>query len=383
MSGREAFASVAVVGAFNTRQARRLSEHTSETLAVEAIRGALADAGIAPGEVDGLVVDLLDRSLVSSYFARQLGGRPCWTGEGLGIAGVLEAAQAIACGLCEVAVVASAQAGIYSDRAATAPWTRPEHEFTACWGLYTAVEFALIARRHMHLYGTTPAQLAAVAATVRTHGARNPAAVMSGGDVSVDDVLGSRMVADPFHLLDCSITSEGGAAIVLASKERAADLDAPSVAILGGALERMGQGYTTIPEWDRHGRVGAAAAARAFGMAGLSPADVDVCEFYDPFSFEVIRQLEVFGFCGEGEGGAFVEGGRIAVGGELPICTDGGTLSFSQPGSAQMLQKVVAGVEQMRGRCGDRQVAGAEVALITNGGAGALFTDVLLLGAGG
>src|SRR5262249_20206459 len=151
---------------------------------------------------------------------------------------------------------------------------------------------------HMHLYGTRPEQLAAVAATIRTHGARNPSAVMGNRPpVTVEDVLGSRMVADPFHLLDCSITSEGGCGVVLTTAERAADLDAPALHLLGGGLEKMGQGYTTVPEWDRHGRVGAGAAKRAFGQAGLTQSDVDVCELYDPFSFEIIRQLEVFGFC--------------------------------------------------------------------------------------
>jgi acetyl-CoA acetyltransferase len=198
----------------------------------------------------------------------------------------------------------------------------------------------------------------------------------------VEDVLASRMIADPFHLLDCSITSEGGAAVVLTSTARAADLDAPSIRILGGALERMGQGYTTAPEWDRHGRVGAMAARHAFGQAGLTPNDVDFCELYDPFSFEIIRQLEVFGFCAEGEGGPFIEGGRLALDGALPTCTDGGTLSFSHPGSAQMLQKVVAAADQIRGRAGERQLDAPGIGLVTNGGAGALFTDVLLLGAG-
>ena len=116
-------------------------------------------------------------------------------------------------------------------------------------------------------------------------------------------------------------------------------------------------------------------------MCGLRPSDVDVCEFYDPFSFEIIRQFEAFGFCGEGEGGAFVLDGTIEVGGRYPVTTDGGLMSFSHAGAqAQMLQRPIRGAQQMRGECPTRQVEGAAVALCSGGGAGALFTDVLLLG---
>jgi acetyl-CoA acetyltransferase len=118
-------------------------------------------------------------------------------------------------------------------------------------------------------------------------------------------------------------------------------------------------------------------------MAGLGPEDVDVGELYDPFSFEIIRQLEAFGFCGEGEGGAFVDAGHIGPDGRLPVTTDGGTMSFSHAGiNAQMLQRVIRGVQQVRGTCATRQVPGAEVALCTNGGSGALFCDVMLVGSG-
>jgi acetyl-CoA acetyltransferase len=127
--------------------------------------------------------------------------------------------------------------------------------------------------------------------------------------------------------------------------------------------------------------VGADAAKAMFAMAGLGPGDVDVAELYDPFSFEIIRQLEAFGFCGDGEGGAFVEDGHIAAGGRLPITTDGGTMSYSHAGlNVQMLQRVIRGVLQLRGECVTIQVPDAEVALCSNGGSGALFNDVMLLG---
>jgi acetyl-CoA acetyltransferase len=129
------------------------------------------------------------------------------------------------------------------------------------------------------------------------------------------------------------------------------------------------------------GRVGERAGSEAFRDAGIGAADVDVAELYDPFSFEIIRQMEVFGFCGAGEGGPFVEAGNIGPGGAIPVTTDGGTMSFSHAGIIpQLLQRVIRGVLQLRNQCATMQVPGAEVALCTNGGSGALFTDVLLLG---
>jgi acetyl-CoA acetyltransferase len=160
--------------------------------------------------------------------------------------------------------------------------------------------------------------------------------------------------------------------------------------VLGGNVDHFGPAYANPPSWDLGGNVrpdliagyvGRKAAEDAFNQSGLGPDDVDVCEFYDPFSFEIIRQLEAHGFCGEGEGGAFVEEGNIAPGGRLPVTTDGGTMSYSHAGiNAQQLQRVIRGVEQLRGTCATAQVPGAEVAMCTNGGAGALFNDVLLLG---
>jgi acetyl-CoA acetyltransferase len=372
---------VAIVGAYNTRQARRLEGETDLRLTLDAVRGALAAAGLEADDVDGVNVQSPIWGLNAQQTVHQLGGRPSWTGsQMMGIAAVLEAAAAIATGQCETAVIASGQAGVYEDRRATAPWTRPSNEFVECWGLYTAAEFALIARRHMHLYGTKPEHLAEVAAAIRSNGARNPEAVYYGREVTPNDVLSSRMIADPFHLLDCSTTSEGGAAVVLTTAARARDLDVRPVYFLGGALERQGQAYVTAPVWDRYGWSGREAARKAFAQAGITPRDVDVCEFYDPFSFEVIRQFEAYGFCEEGEGEPFIMDGRIRLGGDYPVATNGGLLSYSHAGVAQLLQKVISATHQLQGRMGDLQVPNAKVAMATNGGAGALFTDVLLLG---
>ena len=379
------FRDVAIAGVANTVQARALPDHDSTSIALLGALGALADAGVQPHEVDGVV------GTDCAQIALQLGLGPCTRRpSAMGIPALLDAAALITTGQCTVVLIAAGGAGVHLDRTSTAPWTRPANELVVGYGLFTAAEFALMARRHMVTYGTTPEQMAAVAAVIRTNGHANPDAVYSGrGPFTPADILASRMIADPFHLLDCATTSEGGCAIVLTGAERAGSGGAAPVWILGGASDAFGPAYVVAPVWDFQpradsfpaGLVGARAARLAFAAAGLTPTDVDVAELYDPFSFEVIRQLEAFGFCGPGEGGPFVEGGNIGPGGTLPVTTDGGTMSFSHPGvNAQQLQRVIRATEQLRGTCASNQVAGAEVALCSNGGAGALFCDVLLLG---
>ncbi len=378
------FRDVAIAGVHNTVQARRLRDHDSTSIALIGALGALVDAGIAPHEVDGVV------GPDCAQIALEMGLGPCTRRpSSLGIPTILDAAALITTGQCDVVLVAAGGAGVHTERTSTAPWTRPTNELVVGYGLFTAAEFALMARRHMLTYGTTPEQMATVAATIRTNGHVNPEAVYSGrGPFSPLDILESRMIADPFHLLDCAMTSEGGCGVVLVSAERAAECDMP-VWILGGASDSFGPAYTVAPVWDFRprpdsdpaGMVGARAAKRAFAMAGLTPADVSVAELYDPFSFEVIRQLEAFGFCSPGEAGPFVADGNIGPGSLLPVTTDGGTMSYSHPGiNAQQLQRVIRAALQLRGTCATNQVIGAEVALCSNGGAGALFCDVLLLG---
>jgi acetyl-CoA acetyltransferase len=379
------FASVAIAAVHNTVQARRLEGHDSMSITIEACRGALADAGIPVTEVDGVL------SGNPGELAYSLGIGPLHTSriDG-GVSGVLQAAALIATGVCRTVLVADGGAGIYTERAATAPWTRPANEFVLPFGMYTAVEFALIARTHMDRHGTTPEQMATVAATIRNNGHVNPDAVYRGrGPFTPDDILASRMVAEPFHLLDCSMTSEGGTAILLTSVERARDAQCTPVYVLGGGVDHLGPSYSHPPSWDLgsrstdvvNGYVGRRAARQCFEMSGLRPDDVDVCEFYDPFSFEIIRQFEAFEFCADGEGGPLVESGAIAPGGRWPITTDGGTMSFSHGGGmVQLLQRIVRGVQQLQGTCASSQVPGATVAMCSNGGAGALFTDVILLG---
>jgi acetyl-CoA acetyltransferase len=378
------FGGVAIAGVHNTVQARVLPEHDSTSIALMGAMGALADAGISPRDVDGVV------GTDCAQIVLELGLGPCTRRpSAMGIPAILDAAALITTGQCNVVLIAAGGAGVHVDRSSTAPWTRPANELVVGYGLFTAAEFALMARRHMLTYGTTPEQLATAAAVIRTNGHANPDAVYyRRGPFSPEDILASRMIADPFHLLDCATTSEGGCALVLTTAERAEACEAP-VYILGGASDAYGPAYVVAPVWDFEpradsfpaGLVGARAARAAFAMAGLSPSDVDVAELYDPFSFEIIRQLEAFGFCPPGEGGPFVEDGNIGPGALLPVTTDGGTMSFSHPGiNAQQLQRVIRATQQVRGSCVSNQVAGAEVALCSNGGSGALFCDVLLLG---
>lgn len=378
----------AIVGVHNTRQGRSLDGETSRGLAVKAIRGALDDAGLTLDDVDGISASPHSTALI---YDLRLG--PAWQGLAFGVGMITEAVTAIEHGMADVVVLVAAQAGEYRDHEATAPWTRPENEFVAPWGMFTTAEFALIARRHMHVYGTTREQLSIVAATIRNNGSQNPEAVYyQRGPFTPDDITASRPIADPFHLLDCATTSEGGCAMVVANIDKV--LDKKEVArqpiyVLGSGADFHGPSYQHPPAWDLIGRrgdhangvVGRRAAECAFRHAGIRPDDVDVLELYDPFSFEIIRQLEAFGFCGDGEGGPFVADGHIAIGGSHPITTDGGTMSFSHAGAnPQMMQRAVRAVQQLRGEAGPLQVPDAHIALCSNGGAGALFTTVLLLG---
>ncbi|MCU1372893.1 MAG: thiolase family protein [Actinomycetia bacterium] len=380
---RHPFHDVAITDVFDTPQARVLEGHTTPTIILEAAAGLLDATGVARAEIDGVIGP---QALELTY---SLGLGPVWTSGTRGrIQAVIEAASLIAAGVCRAVLIADGRAGVYVDRTATAPWTRPDHELIAPFGMYTAVHFAMVARHHMETFGTTPEDLASVAATIRNNGHVNPDAVYFGrGPFTAADILASRMVADPFHVLDCAMTAEGGAAMLLTRADRAQDLPGRPVYLLGGGGDAFGREYAHPPRWnltgrsdeERSGYVGSRAAKQAFAMAGLGPGDVDCCELYDAFSFEIIRQLEAFGFCGPGEGAGLVADGFIAPGGACPATTDGGLLSYSHNG-AQMLQRVGRGVHQLRGVCRSNQVEGAEVVLCSNGGAGAMFTDVLLLG---
>ncbi len=364
-----------------------LPGETMRSLLTEAVYGACADAGVELTELEAIV----GQSPAELIYDLGLGPVTRHMSS-VGIPAIRDAAHLVATGEASTVVLCAAGAQLLLDDGATAPWTRPANEFVVGYGMFTAAEFALMARRHMVDFGTTVEQLATVAATIRNNGHAHPGAVYHGrGPFTADDILASPMIADPFHLLDCSTTSEGGCAMVFTRADRAADLRARPVYVLGSASDSFGPAYSQAPSFDLRGATGGAdipagyvgrrAARVIWKQSGLSPDDVDVCEFYDPFSFEIIRQLEAFGFCADGEGGELVTSGAIGPGGRWPVTTDGGTMSFSHAGiSAQQIQRVIRGVEQLRGECATMQVPGAEVALCSNGGSGALFNDLMLLG---
>jgi acetyl-CoA acetyltransferase len=378
---------VAIVGVYATEQARQLPARTALDLAQEAVLGAIADAGLTPADVDGVAADWAGpggHPGEPSSWARVLGHPLSWTSDGLldaaGSRGILKAAAAIDTGLCDVAVVGGGLAGMFGVGASVGPALAPL-EFTDTWGAYVVPLFALVATSHMHEFGTTPEQLALTAATIRNNGHINPEAVMYGkGPYTVEDVLASPMIASPLHRLEVCLAGEGGAAVVLTSVERARDLRHPVVRVSGGGMEFAGAPYVSPPQYREVGRLGAAAASRAFSMAGVKVTDIDVFNMYDPNSFEIIRQLEVLGLCDEGEGGGFVESGHIGLDGKYPVNPDGGCLSYAWNGTQQMTLKVVECVRQLRGQAVN-QVADVQLAVAANAGSAAGHYEIAVLGA--
>ncbi len=237
----------------------------------------------------------------------------------------------------------------------------------AIWGNTLVGNYALAAARHMHDYGTTPDQLAEIAVTMRDHASVNPLAQYRD-PITVDDVLGSKLVADPLHMLDCCVISDGGAACVVTSDERGRDLRKAPAHILGAAHALT-----------HHMNITAAAQSGPLALqrAGVSLSDVDVLQVYDSFTITVLLTLEDLGFCAKGEGGPFVEGGRLRWDGPLPTNTDGGGLSACHPGMRGMFL-IVEAVRQLRGEGTARQVANAEIALV-HGTGGMLSTGATLV----
>jgi acetyl-CoA acetyltransferase len=362
---------VAIVGAADTEVG--VVPHLGATrLCLEAILAALDDAGLCKDDVDGLVT-CNSVAEPHTYHAEaiaehlQVFPRYCVsvaTGGGTTFTALHQAASAIESGLCSTVVVAMAdslRSGLSRERAVAMQASTGHPQFEAPWGAPVSASYALIARAHMHEYGTTPQQLAAVAVSTRAHAALNPAAQMRM-PITVEDVLNSRMIADPLHLLDCSLISDGGAAVVLTSAERARDLRRRPAYLLGAG---EGHGHEHISQ-ARSLTTSAAvdSGRRAYRMAGVGPADIDFANIYDCFTPVVIITLEDLGFCAKGEGGAFVEAGHIGPGGRLPVNTHGGLLSYCHPGHPGSMFALTEAVRQLQGTAGDRQLGRADVALV-------------------
>jgi len=362
----------AIVGAGLTRFGR-IPGVSTMSFTLEAIKLAIEDAGLTRDDVDGLLV--LSPTMMGEahgWAARAAALMEISTtftatmdmGGATPIGMIQTAAAAIEAGLCSVVVCAFGN----QNSPQGVPFDMPNLQYTMPYGDIGAIPFqAHIARRHMDLYGLTSRQLGEIASTFRRHACLNPAAQMrSKGAFTVEDHQNSRLVIEPLRLFDICVNTDGGGAVVVASAERARDLRHPPVTIMG-----MGQSHSAemIPPWpDKTGhRGGVKAAEMAFRMAGVTHKDIDVAQFYDGFTILVINEIENFGFCKVGEGGRFVEGGRLALDGELPSNTAGGLLS---EGHLMGMGHVVEAVRQLRGTCGARQVKDAEICFV-NGYGGA------------
>jgi acetyl-CoA acetyltransferase len=366
--------SAAVVGVGEDGVGLAVPGSTPLDLVARATRAALDDAGLAMSDVDGLFTASAYYQLPALNVGEYLGIRPRYVdstalGGSSFVSHVGHAAAAIAAGLCDVALVTygstqRSDAGRLVSQSEASPHERPFRP------RYPVTSYALAAARHMHEYGTTREQLAAVAVAARQWAQRNPAA-FARDPLTVEDVLSSRMVSSPLTVRDCCLVTDGGGAMIVTSAERAADLGRPPVYLLGYGEAQWHRNITHMPDLTVTAAVDS--GRRAYEQAGVSPADVDLVELYDAFTINPILFLEDLGFCAKGEGGEFVASGAIAPGGRLPVNTNGGGLSYCHPGMYGIFALIEA-VRQLRGEAGERQVPG-DVALV-HGNGGVLSSQV-------
>ena len=356
---------VAIVGVAESDELGRLPHKSSLQLHMEATHNALADAGLKKSDIDAVFTSGRNMAIdVPEY----LGIRPRFIG-GTQVGGcsfilhVEHAMAAINAGLCEVALITHGESG-YSRIAMPAPrWgdDSTNNQFELPYGISgPATGYGMLATRHMHEYGTTSEQLAEVAVATRKWATMNPKAAMRD-PISIDDVLNSRIIAWPFHLLDCCLVTDGGGAVIVTSAERARDLAKKPVYVLGTGECGTHQMVSQMPAFNRWDAA-VASGDRAFRMSGVRHDDIDVAQFYDAFTIVPMLALEALGFCAPGESGAFVSGQRTAPGGDFPMNTNGGGLSYTHTGMYGIFTLIEA-VRQLRRECGPRQVPDATVAI--------------------
>jgi acetyl-CoA acetyltransferase len=360
-------------------------------LEVAMIREALDDAGLTIDDVDG--VCSADPGMGSLGLAEHLGVQPTWvdstmTGGSSFEYHVEHAAAAIALGQADVIVSVYASTP-HSDRRRTKErgggrgggrgrpgGLYPGAAWEAPFGLRMPIgAYALAASRHMADFGTTPEQLAHIAVSTREWASKNPRARFQD-PITIDDVLASEMVCSPLHKLDCCLQTDGAGAFVMVSAERAKDLRKPPVYVLGTGSSTTHSIISQMPDLTTTGT--AVSGAKAMDMAGVSHDDVDLLMLYDSFTITSLLLIEDLGFCKKGEGGPFVEDGRLGPGGALPTNTNGGGLSYTHPGMYGMFL-IVEAVKQLRGECGQRQVPDCDVAIASGSGGvlSAMSTAVL------
>jgi len=371
----------AIVGVADAASPTGQLDLHGRALEVAMLKEALADAGLGLGDVDG-VCYAGGTGMGTLQLAEFLGIRPRFT-DSTSTGGssfevfVEHAASAIAAGVAEVVVsVYAATPRSGRTRGEGGPgrgrWNmggpNPMAEWEMPYGLPQPMgAYALAASRHMAVYGTTPEQLAQIAVSTRQWAALNPRARFQD-PITIDDVLDSPMQSSPLHLLDCCLVTDGAGAFVMTSAERARDLPKPPVYVLGAATCHDHQMISQMP--DLATTAGAVSGPRAFETAGVKPGDVSLLMGYDSFTITQLLHFEDLGFCAKGEGGAFVENGRIGPGGSLPTNTNGGGLSYTHPGMYGMFL-VVGAVRQLRGEWGARQIPTHDAA-VAHGSGGVL-----------
>lgn len=338
-------------------------------LQAQAAKAALEEAGLTLRDVDAVLTAGSDWGWAPSMLlAEYLGIQPKVT-DSTNIGGasfeahVGHAASAIEQGLCEVALITygSTQRSSASRSLGRSGPVAYMEQFERVYGPPLPVgAYAMAARRHMHEFGTTPEQLAEVAVATRKWANLNPKAYKRDL-ITIEDVLASPYIAEPLHLLDCCLVTDGGGAVVVTSLERARSCRKTPVRVLGHAETHTHNTISNMPDLTRTGAY--QTGPRALAMAGVSHADLDVVEIYDSFTITVLLTLEGLGFCERGESGGFVQGQRTAPGGPFPLNTNGGGLSYCHPGMYGIFLLIEA-TRQLRGECGPRQVPDARLALV-------------------
>jgi acetyl-CoA acetyltransferase len=373
----------AVVVGIGTSQCGRAPElDTPQHHAMAAAR-ALKECGLTLSDVDGYMSTNTGGGGDTGYdqvavMAEYLGLQPKWT-DGTMIGGstfelfVQHAVAAIEHGDAETVLITYGSdvlsrrgrklggLGVRSEGGGVAG----PAQYEAPFGNVLIGSYAMAAQRHMSEYGTTSEQLASIAVEARKFAAWNPSALYRD-PLSIEDVLASRLIADPLHKLDCCVVSDGGAAMVLTTAERAQDLNRPPIYVLGAAASQTHWNISQMPDFTRTAAINS--GINAFQQAGITPADVDTVQIYDSFTLTALLLLEDLGFCAKGDGGPFVASGAIGPGGSLPMNTDGGGLSACHPGMRGLFLLVEA-VRQLRGDGGESQVPHCEVAVACGSGA--------------
>ncbi|MEV6155976.1 acetyl-CoA acetyltransferase [Nonomuraea sp. NPDC052129] len=340
------------------------------TLACRAILAALDDAGLGPGDVEGIATHRVGDSAAPSLVGPALGlADPTWYldqfgGGSVSHAVVAQAALAVAAGVAETVVcyrAINARSEFRMGGTGRGLPVSPEVQYQAPYGYFAPPQqYAMYARAHMQKYDTKAEHFGQLAVTQRANAVKNPRALMRT-PITLDDYLDSRWIAEPFRLLDCCLETDGACALVITTAERARSLRRPPV-LISGAAWGGGDSHLSGGRADPTTTAAAALAPRLYAQAGIGPSDIDVAQLYDCFTYSVIVQLEDYGFCAKGEGGPYVASGATALDGALPVNTHGGFLS---EGYVHGVNHIAEAVSQLRGDAGDRQVAGAEVALST------------------